>query len=344
MVGIVVASYAIPQVLIRIPIGVWADRLSRRKLIIVAGMVFALLGALGLGMTRDPWLLFLARFTTGIGASMWVVYSPYLAVFYPARDSGRAVVLLNFVQGSSLILANLGGGFLAEVYGFSNTFFIAAVFGVLALLVLMVTREEPVKPARRLTWQSFSAVVSHPLLVMVSAMGILLYFASFAVLGFLPVYATQIGASKGMLGIIMMVNSGFSTISALVVGWLWDRLGYRNSIILGVLLRSVCLLSIPFISNVLVLMAVQIGFGLGSGIAMNTIMALSIHGVQQENRATAMGVFQAVYSIGMLLGPLLSGFIGSGLGLSAIFFTSAAISIAVAVLPFIPRYSKHLAV
>ena len=36
-----------------------------------------------------------------------------------------------------------------------------------------------------------------------------------------------------------------------------------------------------------------------------------------------MGVYQALYSIGMLLGPLVSGFLADDLGLSTVFYLSA---------------------
>jgi MFS family permease len=38
-----------------------------------------------------------------------------------------------------------------------------------------------------------------------------------------------------------------------------------------------------------------------------------------------MGFFQAVYAIGMFLGPAVSGFIGNAFGLQGVFFCSAAI-------------------
>src|SRR3990172_4462631 len=68
MVGIVVASYAIAQLTLRIPLGVWADRLGRRKPFVVVGFVFAALGGLGLALAPNPWMLFAARTVTGIAA------------------------------------------------------------------------------------------------------------------------------------------------------------------------------------------------------------------------------------------------------------------------------------
>lgn len=49
MVGIIIASYALPQFLLRIPIGVWSDALGRRKPFVAGGIVMASVGALGLG-------------------------------------------------------------------------------------------------------------------------------------------------------------------------------------------------------------------------------------------------------------------------------------------------------
>ena len=65
MVGTVVSAYAVAQLVLRIPIGIWADSLGRRKPFIVAGLLFAALGALGLGLSPSPWFLFASRAVGG---------------------------------------------------------------------------------------------------------------------------------------------------------------------------------------------------------------------------------------------------------------------------------------
>ena len=118
MVGAVLSAYAIPQVLLRIPIGIWSDILGRRKHLVAGGIVFTSLGALGLGLSTTPWLLFLSRMGTGIGASAWVVFPLYFSAYYPANDSGKAIGLINFVRCVALIAATAAGGFIAEAFGF----------------------------------------------------------------------------------------------------------------------------------------------------------------------------------------------------------------------------------
>ena len=342
MVGVVLAAYAIPQVLLRIPIGVWSDRLGRRKPLVAAGIIFTSLGALGLGLVSTPWLLFIFRTVTGIGASMWVVFPLYFTSYYPAGDSGRAIGLISFVRSISLIAATVGGGFIADEFGLQQPFLIAALLGVFAIAALLFTREQRPPRLEAASWQSFMSTATSPLLLTVSVVAILLNFAVFTgVFGFIPIYAAEIGASSSQLGIITMINLGFSALAALAAPWVWERLSYRSAMIWGALLISVSLLVIPFTSAVPQLMAVQVSYGLGSGVLMTVLMTLSIHGIPQQQQATAMGVFQAVYAIGMLAGPLVSGFLGSSFGLSTVFYLTAIFSLLVAIMAFLPVFSRR---
>jgi predicted MFS family arabinose efflux permease len=337
MVGIVVAAYAIPQVLLRIPIGVLSDIVDKRKFLVAGGIAMTLLGALGLGMAPSPWFLFLARTVTGIGAGAWVVFTVYFASYYPAESTGRAIGIINFVQGFALVAATSGGGIIAEVWGFKHAFFGAALLGIAGLAALLFAEEPARHKAEKASWQSFSRVATRPLLLMVSLMGILLQFAVFSgVFGFIPVYATSIGASSTDLGIITMLVLASSAVAALVAVYLAERRGYLFTIVLGATLISISLLAIPFIGNVFLLEAVQVSYGLGRGVLSTTLMTLSLRAVPPQQQATAMGVYQAVYAVGMLTGPLVSGFLADSYGLNSVFYLSASLCLVIAALAWLP--------
>jgi MFS family permease len=114
MVGVVIAAYAIPQMLLRIPIGLLFDVTSHRKLLLFGGIVTTGIGALGLGLAPTPWLLFLSRAITGIGAAAWVAFTVYFTAYYPREGARRAIGIINFVQGSAVVVATLAGGLVAE--------------------------------------------------------------------------------------------------------------------------------------------------------------------------------------------------------------------------------------
>jgi MFS family permease len=341
MVGGVLAAYAIPQMLLRIPMGLWSDRLGRRKPLVAAGIVFTSLGALGLGLSATPWLLFLSRMATGIGAAAWVVFPLYFSAYYPENDSGKAFGLNNFVQSIALIAATAGGGFIAEAFGLNRPFLVAASLGVFALLALAATRESPLKRAETLSWRESLAVAARPLLIAVSLVAILLHFAIFTgVLGFIPIYAADIGASSSQLGLITMINLGFSALGTLAAVRVRQKLGYRTTIVLSALLISASLFAVPFIKAIPVLMAVQVSCGLGSGVLMTLFMVLSVQGLPPQHQATAMGVYQAIYAIGMLAGPLVSGFLGVS-ALANVFYLAGSCVFLVAVAAFLPLFSRR---
>jgi len=64
--------------------------------------------------------------------------------------------------------------------------------------------------------------------------------------------------------------------------------------------------------------------GLGRGLSYPVLLSLSIKTVAPDKRSTAMGFFQALYGVGMTIGPMLAGLVsdlfGMGMGYLSIAF------------------------
>tara|TARA_E500000331_G_scaffold351764_1_gene399062 strand:+ start:373 stop:591 length:219 start_codon:yes stop_codon:yes gene_type:complete len=63
-------------------------------------------------------------------------------------------------------------------------------------------------------------------------------------------------------------------------------------------------------------------------------MSSIVRGFEENYQASAMGIFQAIYAIGMFSGPILSGMIASNLNLESVFIFSSAISILIIIVSF----------
>ena len=341
LVGAIIASYAIAQLLLRIPIGLWADARGKRKFLVIGGLVLVTVGALGLGSAPNTWLLFLARAITGGGAATWVVFTVLFASYYPKEQTGRAISIISFVNGIALVTATASGGVIAQIWGTQSTFFGAALLGVAALVTVLPVKEPLASRPQQISLSTLLNVASQPLLLVVSLMSILVHFTTFAgIFGFIPVYAARIGASSTDLGIVTMLALASAPIAALGVMYISERWGYSVTIRIGAIVLTLAFLAVPFVQWVPLLAAVQVANGVGRGLLNTTLMALSIRTVAPERRATAMGVYQSIYAIGMILGPLTSGFLANGLGLSSVFYVSAIlclIPVGMASLPTIRR-------
>lgn len=342
MVGIIVAAYAIPQLLFRIPVGILFDAAARRKPLLAGGIFMTILGALGLGLAPNPWLLFLARAVTGVGAATWVSFTVYFMAYYPQESGRRAIGIINFVQGTAVVAATASGGLIAEVLGTGYTFWGATLLGAIALMALLTTREPAISQREPFSWQGLKIVASFPPLLMASFLGILSQFANWAGLfGFIPVYAAEIGASNADLGIITMLTLASSAVAALAVVYIARRWGNSLTILLGALSIGGAILVVPLIHDVNILKVVMVINGFGRGVLGTILMSLSVQGIAPQQRATAMGIYQAMYAIGMLLGPMVSGSLADSQGLVAVFYLSASLCLIVAGLAFLPVLTKR---
>jgi predicted MFS family arabinose efflux permease len=341
-VGIIVASYAVPQLLFRIPIGLWSDHMGRQKPLVIAGMFIVILSSIGLYFSPDPFILGVARAGAGLGAAVWAVITVYLVSFFPPDKTQRAIAILNLVNSGSLVVATMGGGLISDHWGKPETFTISAVLGAIALGIVIFARENRLPRTTSISLSGLVRVAGQPLLLLVSVMGVLLFFAQqTGIFGFVPIYAAQIGASDTELGILTMLAMGLSMAGALAVAPLVKHWGHSLTIAVASGLLGLALLAIPFVHSVFILDWVQSLNGLGKGILTTELMSLSVSSVSPQQRATAMGFYQAVYSIGMLIGPLISGALADHYGLNYAFYMASALCLIVVGMAYLPVLSKR---
>jgi MFS family permease len=88
-----------------------------------------------------------------------------------------------------------------------------------------------------------------------------------------------------------------------------------------------------------VLFASQFLIGLSLGTCYPVLMGLSIRDVADAERATAMGLHQAVYAVGMFAGPWLSGILADAVGLRPMLGITAfgCLGLALILLRLLPR-------
>ncbi len=140
MVGLVIASYAIGQILLRIPIGIGSD-IFGRKPFAVGSLLVSALAAIGLGIAPNPWSLFAARTLTGISAAGWVAISVLFSSYYQSGNTVKAMAMILTVNSLSLVTATFIGGITADYFGNVSTFYIAAIIAFIGALLLLTIPE-----------------------------------------------------------------------------------------------------------------------------------------------------------------------------------------------------------
>lgn len=327
MVGIVIASYAIGQLLLRIPIGVGSDIIGRKPFA-VGALVLSALGAVWLAVSPDPWSLFAARTLTGVAAAGWVAISVLFASYYPATNTSRAMAIIMSVNTLSLVTATFVGGLVAEYFGNLSTFYGAAGIGFAGALLLLSAPEPRVVAATRYSLSTLVNVLRTPLLLRVSAIAITLQFVTFGVnFGFLPIHAENLGASKSEIGYITTAGLLAAVVGTAVSAWVSRRWGPTTAVIVAAVATLFSLVVMTITTDLATLGALQAFNGFGRGMMNTVLISMALASAPVAIRATAMGSYQALYAIGMLLGPAASGPIAAAFGIEMVFWAAAAATV-----------------
>jgi MFS family permease len=156
--------------------------------------------------------------------------------------------------------------------------------------------------------------------------------------GFTPLQAIELGASEVQLTAIVI---SFMIPHALVSLWtgrkLAPRFGTRNIVFIGFLSAALFTAAIPFCPNLGWLAITQMFNGIAQALYFPLLLSLAIRDFAPAQRATAMGLYQSVYSMGMFLGPYVAGGLNAFGGLKAGFLFGSVLGLAAAVVSWSKR-------
>lgn len=341
MVGLIISAYGFTQLVVRIPMGMLSDQLGRRRPFVTIAFVVVAIGVTGLAWSPNPTWLLVFRGLTGLAAATWVTTTVLYSSYFPKDRSVRAIGFASFFQGTAVVTATAAGGLLANVHGWLSTFYVALIPAVLGVVLsLFLADDVTLNGPRSFSIRTLRHMRGARLLLTASILACLSQYANYSTtFSFVPVYAADVGASRTALGWLSTAVFLPYALGALVSARVADRVGERSMVVTGFVIMGLMSAGIPFITSVPLLIASRVVYGVGLGISFPVIMGLSIKRVDRQQRASAMGFFQAVYALGMFVGPALSGFLAEGLGISGMFYTVGALCFVSAAvgLRFIPR-------
>lgn len=323
LVGVVLAQYGLWQAIIRLPLGISADWLGRRKPFILVGIALAGLGAWIMGTADSSNGLLVGRAITGLAAGTWVPLTVIFSSLFPPRDAIRATAILTFVSSVGRVSATSVTGWLNEWGGYSLAFFLATGAAALALLFAFAARETP-NPPRRPSRIGIGHLIVRRDVFIPALLAAVSQYANWSVtFGFLPILAKEMGASDVTLSLLLSMHIGLVTISTLLTAAVVNRIGAPRLVWATFLLMSAGIGLMAFAPSLALIFVAQFCLGIAQGFGYPVLMGMSIEHVADAERTTAMGWHQSVYAIGMFAGPWLSGMLASSLGLRPMFGITA---------------------
>lgn len=331
VVGTILSMYGLWQAIVRLPLGITADWLGKRKPFIIAGCLLSSLGAVLMGSAGGEFGLLTGRSVTGLAAAAWVPLVVLFSGFFPPEQAVRASAILSMINLLSRVIATSLTGYLNAAFDYPMAFYLAAILGGLAILLILPIREQTFAPKPPTFNQVGLLVTRRDVLVPSLLATVAQYVAWATTFGFIPILAAErLGAPPESLGLLTSLNLFVGMGGNLIITWAAHRVRNLHLVTLSFAILTAGLILTAFAPDMPVLYIAQALLGLGSGICTPLLMGMSIEKVSEAQRATAMGLHQAVYAIGMFAGPWLSGILVDSIGMPNMFILTAIGSLALA--------------
>jgi MFS family permease len=288
--------------------GAVSDKLQRRKPIALVGYFLAAIGKPLMGAaTAWPGVLG-GRFLDRLGAG--------------TRSAPRGVG-----DNTGAFLGPLLAVLLLIVWHLDIRliFYLAVIPGLLAFLMVVFVEERPVAVTAKSKIDVNLRQFPKPYwkyLVATALFGI-----GNSSNAFLILQTKDIGASLTMT---ILIYAGFNLVAALISypsGFLSDRLGRRNVLILAYAIFLVTYLGFALTRNVVLIAVLFVFYGLYQGIFRSVGKALASDYVPEQLRASGIGWYNATVGLFGLVASLVAGWLWDQVGHVAVFLFSASFAV-----------------
>ena len=334
-IGIIVGSYALGQILFRIPIGYLSDRLKSRKLFSVLSGIVSFLGSLYLFISNSPNDILIGRTITGVAAAGWVAISVYYSSFFPRNERFKSSTIILSSNMLSVFLGTFLSGYISDLISIKTCFLLSMVAAILSSILFLFSKEKPFDAKSQFSTIQFINLLRNKLLICLCLIGIFIQFITFSInFSYIPIYLNELSFSDSIVGNLVAFYTLASFIGTVSSPRLIKKFGLWKIFIYSAILIGLTTLITPLFENLFLLIFLRLIGGIGGGIIFSSCMSSIVRGFQENYQASAMGIFQAVYAIGMFLGPILSGVIGSSINLESVFIFSSSVTLPIILISF----------
>ena len=322
--GIIVASYFISNS-ICVPIaGRLSDRRGR-KLFLGMGLLAYSIISLGYIWSTDVTHLALVRLFQGVAGAVTIpIAMAYLGDLSPEGEEGRWQGFATAAFFSGFGFGPFIGGVVTEHLSMTIAFLIMSGLNMMAALIALLFLPE--SRHRQMSEEfhlSFREMGNSGMIRGLFSFRMVQALGRGGIAAFLPITASMIGLSTSLIGILLTINILSVTLFTPLGGLIADRFNRRALTAAGSILFTALLVVIPMTNNFWQLLVVLLAQGLSAALSMPAAAALTVEEGRKFGMGSTMSIFFLAMSVGMAIGPIISGGIADWLNINAVFYFGA---------------------
>ncbi len=350
--GILIASYALMQLIGAPILGRLSDRFGRRPVLLVS--VFGtFLGFLLLGFANALWMLFASRILDGLTGGNISVAQAYISDVTDEKNRAKGLGMIGAAFGLGFIIGPVTGGLLSQ-WGYAVPAFAAATVSFINLILIYAWLPESLTADKRSQMtEKHPAITLSALLVafrrpftgsiLITRFFFGLAFAIFQTI--FSLYALQkFNLSARDTGFVLTY---VGVLSVIVQGFLVGRLTsqFREDVLItaSVVLMGFSLLGWALAPSVLWVYIIMTPTALSGGL-LNTLLSSTLtKAVAPQEIGGILGLSASVESATRIIAPILGGVLLQQIGTWAPGIFGAVIMVGVSIFVFFKIYNHPIA-
>ena len=369
IIGFIVASFTLAQLLSAPMWGRFSDRVGRRPTLLIA-LGAAAAAYLIFGFAHSLVVLFLSRIVQGAGGGTVGVIQAYVADSTDPKDRARALGWLSSATNLGVALGPVLGSFAIALgrrdlmpgagtlqMGRAAPGIMAAALCILNMIFCArylaesrdFSEQADMGKMRPTSRQAIWRVISHSSepssrLIWIYAIAIGAFQGSFTVLALFLNVRFQV--TEQTIGYFFMYVGAISVFArVLLLGRMVDWLGEANLSRLGLVLLATGVVGMPLSQNLGMLALAVALIPLGTAFTFPCVTALLSRVIEPGERGLYMGMQQTYGGVSRIIAPLFFGWAFDHIGVSAPYFFSSAFILATIFLGFgLDQYARPKAV
>lgn len=301
--------------------GAMGDKYGR-KIITLRAILGLAVAQILVGLSQDVYQLFLSRMFQGALSGFVPAALALVASNTPKEKNAYALGVLQTATASGNIFGPLIGGFLADLFGFREVFFIVAgVLFLTSLFFLIYVKEinkvdkngkkDSIKDNLKLVFED-KKMLNISIMIFLAAFGFaivrpifVLYFETF------DINSTYFATITGIIYAIVGVTNTFSPPWW---GRMTNKIGYSKVIIYSSIITGTMYLLHYFVTSVWLLLPVRAILGIGFGGLAPIMFAMMSNNSSLEKKGGILSIGSSFQILGNSLGLISGGYLASIIG------------------------------
>ncbi len=315
--------------------GVWADKYSRRAVIVRSAVVEAFVFA-GVALAQEPWQLAASLLLVGLQLGNTGVMLAALRDVTPRRRVGTVTALFGATGPLGFAIGPVLGAFIVDGLGLPlvAVFWLGCGLSVASVVLLLVGSREvrpavvPEGSAIALARSAITGVFADPTVRRIFAIFGVSILANQMSRPYIPLLVEDVNGGAAHLasaiGLVAGTAALFGALLSPLAGPLGDRVGFRHVLAASMLGAGVTLFLMPLAPSVAALAGIAVVYSALQASTQAMVFGLVAVEVAPERRSATLNLVLLPLYLAAIIGPTI-GAVGTGVGGIAAPFIAAGV-------------------